>query len=129
MRGNKASDTRPEMAVRRLLHALGYRYRLHAKELPGKPDIVFWGRRQAIFVHGCFWHQHADPSCTLRSKPKTNREYWDAKLRRNVERDEENRRRLSELGWKAMIIWECEAGRPDRLRHRLEHFLGRRRLD
>ena len=87
MRGNKKVDTQPELVVRRLLHGLGYRYRTHVRDLPGKPDLAFNRRRLVVQVHGCFWHQHADPACPLRSRPRANTTYWDAKLSRNVERD------------------------------------------
>lgn len=123
MRGNKRSDTRPELAVRRLLHALGYRYRLHASDLPGKPDIVFRPRKIAVFVHGCFWHQHADLACPLRSAPSTNRHYWLAKLARNVQRDAENKARLCALGWRVETVWECEVADPEELKKRLEEIL------
>ncbi len=119
MRGNKRSNTRPEMAVRKILHALGYRYRLHAADLPGKPDIVFRSRKLAIFVHGCFWHQHTSRACPLRSRPRSNTDYWTAKLSRNVERDIENRARLKELGWRCIVTWECETRKPEILRTKL----------
>lgn len=109
MQGNRRSNTRPEMAVRRVLYANGFRYRLHAKDLPGKPDIVFRSRKVAIFVHGCFWHQHQDPRCPLRKKPKSNTSYWNAKLERNVERDIETRRALDSMGWRVLVVWECQA--------------------
>ena len=106
MRQVKDRDTTPEMMVRREIHRLGYRYRLHRKDLPGKPDLVFPGRRKVIFVHGCFWHGH---DCARGARvPKTNREYWTAKIARNVERDCVNRERLHALGWKSMVVWECE---------------------
>lgn len=108
MRGNKRKNTRPELAVRRILSAMGYRYRLHANDLPGKPDIVFRGRKIAIFVHGCFWHQHDDPRCPLRAKPRSNLLYWEAKLTRNVLRDKEVQTMLSAAGWRSIVIWECE---------------------
>lgn len=108
MRGNKRADTRPEMIVRRLLHRLGYRYRTHVKELPGRPDLVFSRRRIVVQVHGCFWHQHPDPRCPLRSRPKGNADYWRAKLDRNVERDAEQAREIAERGWTTVIVWECD---------------------
>lgn len=95
----------PEVAVRRALWAAGFRYRLHAKALPGKPDIVFAGRRFAVFVHGCFWHQHL--GCPRAKRPATRREYWDAKLDRNMARDKLTRRRLEDLGWRVITLWEC----------------------
>ena len=108
MSGIRSKGMKPEMAVRRLLHSMGYRYRLHRKDLPGQPDLVFPARRKVILVHGCFWHQHADPECRIVRQPKSNREYWLPKLERNVARDAENRARLEELGWEVLVIWECE---------------------
>lgn len=120
MRRVKSRDTGPEMTVRRLLHAAGYRYRLHRKDLPGKPDLVFPGRRKAVFVHGCFWHGH---DCRRGARqPKNNAEYWRAKIGRNVERDAQNRAALSERGWDSLIVWECEL-KEDGLLKRLEDFL------
>lgn len=102
----KGTNTKPEMMLRRLLHASGYRYRLHDKRLPGKPDIVFPGRRKVIFVNGCFWHGH---TCPIGARlPKTNTEYWQEKRRRNQERDAEQIGRLSALGWTSLVVWECE---------------------
>ena len=124
MRGNKCADTRPEMLVRRLLHRLGYRYRTHVKDFPGRPDLVFSKRRVVVQVHGCFWHQHADPSCTLRSKPKGNTDYWSAKLARNVERDAEQAQALAERGWQTVIVWECQCSDEARLQATLTQLLG-----
>lgn len=123
MRANRKRDSGPELFLRSLLHSLGYRYRLYARELPGSPDVVFRSRRQVIFVHGCFWHQHRDPKCPLRSHPKSNVHYWAPKLRRNRERDLINERSLAKLGWKQLTIWECELGDIDALTHRLASFL------
>ncbi len=122
MRRIKARNTKPELTVRRLLHSLGYRYRLHAKELPGKPDIVFRGRKRAIFVHGCFWHQHEQ--CREGRFPGTRPEYWVPKLGRNVERDRSNSAQLVEAGWQVLIIWECETGNYEALKQSLRAFLG-----
>lgn len=116
-----AKNTKPEMVVRRAAHKLGYRYRLHRKDLPGRPDIVFPSRRKAIFVHGCFWHRH---DCRKATTPKANAEFWHDKFRQNVERD---RRVLSELagkGWEAMIIWGCETDDITLVRKRISDFLG-----
>ena len=124
MRGNKRSNTRPELIVRQMLHGSGYRYRLHAENLPGKPDIVFAGRRCAILVNGCFWHQHDDPACPLRSRPRSNAVYWNAKLARNVARDRAQQIALQALGWRLLVVWECECRSPDRLASRLRSFLG-----
>lgn len=123
MRGNRRTDTTPELRIRRLLHSLGYRYRLHVAVLPGKPDIVFPRRRCVIQVHGCFWHQHADPKCPLKSRPKSNVTYWNAKLNRNVFRDREHEQQLRMLGWRILIVWECECQNTERLRIRLQRFL------
>lgn len=104
----KGRDTGLEMIVRRALHARGLRYRLHAKELPGKPDIVFRERRIAIFVHGCFWHQHPDPGCKLARMPKSRQEFWTAKLEGNRARDIQIRAKLEGGGWDVIEIWECQ---------------------
>ena len=123
----KGRDTKPEMVVRRLLHGMGYRFRLQAKELPGRPDIVFRPRRKAIFVHGCFWHRHRRPDCRRgRSTPASRTEYWEAKFARNVTRDRRNERALRAAGWGVMVVWECQT-KPaglDRLAGRLRRFLG-----
>jgi len=105
----RSRDTKPEMAVRRALHASGLRYRLHRKGLPGRPDLVFPGRRIALFVHGCFWHQHG---CCLSHAPASRLEYWGPKLRRNKERDAENTKALEATAWTVMQIWECETRVP-----------------
>jgi DNA mismatch endonuclease, patch repair protein len=123
MRGNKKKGTRPEVVVRKILSRLGLRYRLHADSLPGKPDIVFGQQRIALFVHGCFWHQHAAATCRLRSMPRSNADYWQAKLRRNVERDTVARAALGRLGWKVFTVWECETRRLDNLQRRLSRLL------
>lgn len=116
----KGKDTEPEMAVRRLLHSLGFRYRLHARDLPGKPDIVNRSRRKAIFVHGCFWHAHG---CKRGNRqPKTNPDYWLKKIGRNVERDNQHLAELQEADWDVLVIWECETRRAD-LAERLEAFM------
>jgi DNA mismatch endonuclease (patch repair protein) len=105
MRRIKSRDTGPEIAVRRLLYSLGYRYRLNHKTLPGKPDIVFAKRRKVIFVHGCFWHAHG---CRMSHNPRTNTAYWSPKLARNVERDSKNQTALEQLGWQTLTLWECD---------------------
>src|ERR1700693_97870 len=114
----RSRDTNPERAVRRALSDLGYRYRLHRRDLPGKPDIVLSKHRIAVCVHGCFWHQHR--GCIDCSKPKTNSKYWRPKLLTNVQRDRKYRRRLQRLGWIPIVIWECQTQRPEQLRARLE---------
>jgi len=119
----KSRDTKPEMAVRRLVHAMGYRYRLSSKHLPGKPDLVFGPRRKVIFVHGCFWHRHPDPDCKLARLPKSRKDFWIPKLERNRERDLETLDRLKQLGWQSLVIWECEVRDADHIRGRIKRFL------
>jgi DNA mismatch endonuclease, patch repair protein len=104
----RGRDTKPELRVRRALHAAGLRYRLHAKELPGRPDIVFRPQRLAIFVHGCFWHRHDDPTCKLARLPKSRLDFWEPKLRGNRERDIRNISNLEEAGWRVVVLWECQ---------------------
>jgi DNA mismatch endonuclease (patch repair protein) len=122
MRGVKARDTSPEIAVRYLLRSAGVTgYRLHRNDLPGKPDIAFIGRKAAIFVHGCFWHGH---DCRRGSRiPKTNRDYWPQKIERNRQRDTANIAALHAMGWKVLVIWECEIGNQEILSGRLRQFL------
>jgi DNA mismatch endonuclease (patch repair protein) len=124
MRGNKGSGPGPELLVRRLLHGLGYRFRTHIRELPGRPDLVFTRRRAVVQVHGCFWHQHPDEQCRLRSMPKSNSAYWSVKLARNVERDREQAAALNAAGWRVITVWECECTQPDLLAERLAALLG-----
>lgn len=119
----RAKGTKPEMAVRKMVHAMGYRYRLHRRDLPGTPDLVFAGRRKVVFVHGCFWHQHDDPECRNATLPSSRTEFWHPKLRRNVERDRDNQARLKEMGWSFLIIWECELGRGTHVAERITDFL------
>lgn len=119
----RGKDTKPEMIVRRMLHSLGYRYRLHRSGLPGRPDLVFGPRRKVIFVHGCFWHRHDVPGCKAARLPKTRTEYWESKLRANAERDERNVRLLIAEGWDVETVWECELRDPAGLRDRLVAFL------
>lgn len=114
----RGRDTKPEMIVRRMLHGMGYRFRLHRRDLPGSPDIVLPSRQIAIFVHGCFWHRH--PGCRLASMPRTRTEFWEGKFARNVARDEADVLRLQELGWQVIVIWECETRDPRRLEQRLQ---------
>ncbi len=118
----KSVDTGPEMIVRRLLFSLGYRYRLHGKKLPGKPDLVFAGRRKVVFVHGCFWHGH---DCKRGARiPATRAEYWTAKVIRNKDRDARNASSLEQAGWDVLTVWECELKDRVVLAERLTHFLG-----
>ena len=117
----RGHDTKPEMIVRRLLHSMNYRYRLHRKDLPGRPDLAFGHRRKAIFVHGCFWHRHL--GCKKATFPKTRADFWNEKFERNVERDREVERKLEEKGWRSLIIWECETEALEPLARRLRGFL------
>ena len=127
MRAVKGCDTKPEMTVRRLLHRMGYRYRLHRKDLPGKPDIVFGPRRKVIFVHGCFWHGH---SCKRGSRvPKSNSEYWQAKIARNVERHSDQVDELTASGWTVLTLWECKLSNQTALIQRLKAFLDETETD
>jgi DNA mismatch endonuclease (patch repair protein) len=114
-------DTKPKMIVRRLLYSMNYRYRLHQRHLPGRPDIVFSSRRKAIFVHGCFWHRH--PGCLKATSPKTRADFWSEKFDRNVERDQNVEQRLADLGWNSLVVWECETRTPDALSLNLRAFL------
>lgn len=125
MKAVRRKDTAPEMVVRRAIHAMGYRFRLHAKELPGTPDIVFRPRRKAIFVHGCFWHGH---DCRTSLTPSSRREFWGPKIERNRERDEDRTKKLQALGWDVLIVWECETRRKvrDQLEAKLFDFLAYR---
>lgn len=121
MRRIRSKNTLPEMAVRRIVYRLGYRYRLHVKGLPGKPDLVFRPRKKVIFIHGCFWHQHS--SCREGRVPGSKKRYWRPKLARNVERDREHVSALRRSGWKTLILWECELGDKTVLVRRIRAFL------
>lgn len=123
MRAIKSKGMKPEMIVRSLAHRLGYRFRLHAKDLPGKPDLVFRKKRRVIFVHGCFWHMHSAKSCKISRTPKSNQEYWLQKLNRNRRRDRQVRDRLRRMGWKSLVIWECQTKNPKKLANRIKSFL------
>lgn len=117
----RARNTKPEMVVRRLLHGLGYRYRLHSSSLPGHPDLVFAGRRKVIFVHGCFWHRHEGcPNCRL---PKSKLDFWKPKLEENKLRDKKNQAKLRRQGWRVLVVWECQLKNPNRLKERVVKFL------
>jgi DNA mismatch endonuclease, patch repair protein len=120
----RKTDTKPEMIVRRLIHALGYRYRLHQSNLPGTPDIVFSRCRKVILVHGCFWHRH--DCADGRKLPSSKPEYWRPKLDRNRRRDEACVAQLHELGWGVLVVWECETRNGKRLRETIAKFLGPR---
>lgn len=121
MRAIRSKDMRPELAVRSLVHKLGYRFRLHRKNLPGKPDLVFASRRKVIFVHGCFWHSH---NCKIAHGPKSNLQYWGPKLEHNRTRDQKNIDALRADGWKTMVVWECEIRSVRTLEKRIKAFLG-----
>ena len=115
-------DSKAEMAVRRLLHGIGYRYRLHRSDLPGTPDLVFPGRSSVIFVHGCFWHMHE--GCKRARMPKSRLAYWVPKLEGNRRRDRRNERSLRARGWRVMVVWECQVADLDRIERRARRFLG-----
>ncbi|WP_281063262.1 very short patch repair endonuclease [Ancylobacter gelatini] len=121
MRRIRGKNTKPEWLVRRMLHNAGYRYRLHRHSLPGKPDLVFPSRKIAIFVHGCFWHQHQ--GCKVAHIPKSRSEYWAQKFRRNVERDAANEAALENMGWRVIVVWECETADSELLLLRLAEDL------
>ena len=123
MRRIKSSNTAVELAVRRLIHGMGYRYRLYDRTLPGKPDIVFRPRLKVIFVHGCFWHQHPSADCLDSRVPKSNLGYWEPKLERTKQRDADNQQTLAENGWQPLIVWECELRNPPVLSARIKQFL------
>lgn len=120
----RSVDTAPEMIVRRTLHSMGYRYRVHPKRLPGKPDIVFPSARKAIFVHGCFWHAHG---CKIGRPPKSKLDFWEEKLKRNRQRDERNRTALQSDGWKVLTVWQCETRDLEVLRRTLIGFVAESR--
>lgn len=123
MRRIRGKDTTPEMTVRRLVHGMGYRYRLHRTDLPGSPDLVFPSREKIIFVHGCFWHYHAPSRCKIAHTPKSNKTFWQEKLIRNRRRDARNRKALHKLGWQTLVIWECESKDEEKLSERINDFL------
>ncbi len=120
MSGIRGGNTAPELIVRRFLHRHGFRFRLHKKKLPGKPDIVLPKYRAAVLVHGCFWHRH--PGCRFAVMPKSNAPFWREKLGGNVKRDRRNLLHLSELGWKPLVVWECEVHDARRMKNLLRHI-------
>ena len=122
MRGIKSKDTRPELAVRSLAHRMGYRFRLHRRELPGCPDLIFPSRQKVIFVHGCYWHRH--PGCKFAYSPKSRIEFWSAKFASNVARDAAAITSLREAGWDPMVIWECGSSATEKLGTKLLAHLG-----
>lgn len=119
----RSKDTGPELAVRTLVHRMGYRFRIHRRDLPGSPDLVFPSRRKVIFVHGCFWHRHR--KCVLSRIPKSRVDFWTAKLNANAERDIANIQTLGRADWKVLVVWECQIGEFD-LGKRITTFLGPR---
>jgi len=121
MQSVKSKDTGPELVVRRLLHATGYRFRLHRKDLPGRPDIVLPRYKKIIFVHGCFWHHHGCPKGQF---PKSRLDYWVPKLQENVKRDRTKIEQLESLGWKVLVVWQCETKDVATLTARLQDFVG-----
>lgn len=121
MRTIKSEDSEPELVVRRIAHRMGFRYRLHVASLPGKPDIVFSRLRRIVEVYGCFWHQHA--KCVDGRVPKSRQDYWIPKLARNCERDKSNLKTLRAMGWRVMVVWECETANYRKLEQRLARFL------
>lgn len=123
MRANKGKDTKPEMIVRRLVHGMGYRYRLHRKDLPGKPDLAFGPRRKVIFVHGCFWHRHPDPNCKIARLPKSRLDFWRPKLEANAARDDRDVTALENSGWRVLTLWECGLRDGAALRETIRAFL------
>ena len=123
MRRIRSKNTKPELFIRSVVHKLGYRFRLHRKDLPGSPDLVFPARKKVIFIHGCFWHQHPKHDCLDSKVPKSNTVYWKPKLERNTQRDAECQLELTKLGWQPMTIWECELKRTDALEKKIIKFL------
>jgi DNA mismatch endonuclease, patch repair protein len=121
MRRVRHEDTKLELRVRRLVYSMGYRYRLHSKDLPGHPDMVFTSRRKVIFIHGCFWHRHE--GCPLARLPKSRTDFWIPKLESNRRRDEVTRHRLSDMGWNFLLIWECETKDMSKLKENIESFM------
>jgi len=126
MRAIRSVGMKPELFVRKMLHRNGYRYRLHRYDLPGRPDIVFPAQKKIIFVHGCFWHQHSLKTCKIVRRPKSNTEYWFPKLLRNRSRDAQHLQALKKLGWKVLVVWECQLKEDVRIQARLLKFLGQR---
>ena len=117
----RGKNTSPELAVRSLIHKLGYRYKLYSKDLPGRPDMVFVRQKKVIFVHGCFWHGHK--GCPKGKLPKSNLDYWKPKLKRNKKRDSQNQQMLESERWKVLTVWQCEVKNKENLRNRVTEFL------
>ena len=116
----RGRNTKPEMLIRRMVHRMGFRYRLHRQDLPGTPDLVFPSRKKVIFVHGCFWHQH---DCPRGARPTSNKKFWDAKLDNNVRRDQETMSLLEDRGWSVLVVWECQMKNLEELEDRMKAFL------
>ena len=117
----KGKNTKPELIVRSLIHRMGFRFRVNQNILPGNPDIVLKKHRKAVFIHGCFWHGHK--RCRRSKRPTTHRHFWNKKLSKNIERDDKQQKELRKLGWRYLIVWECQIRNPDRLKHKLAIFL------
>lgn len=117
----RAKNTKPELVVRRLVHGMGFRYRLHGAKLPGRPDLVFPARHKAIFVHGCFWHRHR--GCKLARIPKSRVRFWKEKLEGNRQRDLRNVSRIRRMGWSSLVVWECQLGSIESLSRKIRKFL------
>ena len=117
----KSKNTKPEIKVRKVLHSMGYRFRLHRKDLPGSPDIVLPKYKTVIFVHGCFWHRHEN--CKYASNPKTRKEFWENKFKTNVKRDKEIQEKIKNIGWKSVVIWECEVRNIESIEEKIKRFL------
>ena len=126
MRAIKSRDSKIELQVRRMVFHAGFRYRLHGKGLPGKPDLVFQGRKKVIFVHGCFWHCHPASDCPISHKPSSNTPYWHTKLERTIARDKKNLEALALLGWESFVIWECQMKDDTQLLAALKLFLSKK---
>jgi len=120
----RGANTKPEMLVRKVLHGLGYRFRLHRRDLPGTPDVVLPRHKIAVFVHGCFWHRHS--GCKRASTPSSRREFWHKKFARTIERDESVCDQLVSLGWRPLVLWECELKTPSHIQHSVESLIAER---
>ena len=118
----KSKNTKPEILIRKLLHNIGYRYRIHIKNITGKPDLTFTRRKKVIFVHGCFWHRHKN--CKFSTCPKTNIEFWNEKFEKNIKRDRKVQLELNKQGWKHLVIWECELKHLEKIKTKILNFLG-----
>jgi DNA mismatch endonuclease (patch repair protein) len=122
MKANRSCNTKPELVIRSMIHRMGFRYRVNLKVIPGKPDIAFTKMKKAIFIHGCFWHQH-DVGCSCAHLPQSNKDYWSKKFTYNRQRDIAVQKELTDLGWRYLIIWECELNDIDIVRNKVLYFL------